>query len=435
MGGVMGRPEIVDIGELPPVGAAPRKMHAQTIRPERFGSPREAFRSEVVDVPSPGPGEVLVAVMAAGVNHNNIWAAQGYPVDVVAQRRRKGAAEPFHIGGSDAAGIVYQVGSGVSNVKVGDEVVVHCVSWDERDPWIRAGNDPLCAPTCEIWGYESNWGSFAQFAKVQARQCFPRPPHLTWAQSAVYFLCGMTAYRMLHHWSPHVVRRGRVALIWGGAGGLGVMAIQLARLAGAVPVAVVSSDARGQSCMELGAAGYIDRSRFDHWGPLTSAINDNAHFKAWVDKVRLFGRAIWDITGSGNNPDLVIEHPGETTMPTSLYVCAPGGMVVTCAGTSGYNASLDLRFLWMRSKRLQGSHAADDVEAAAFNSLVHRRLIDPCLAHSFAFEDTGLCHQLMKENRHPPGNMAILVGASKMEAAGPAATPLALAAGAASAPA
>jgi crotonyl-CoA carboxylase/reductase len=109
-GGVMGHPEIVDIGELPPVGAVPRKMHAQTIRPERFGSPREAFRSEVVDVPSPGPGEVLVAVMAAGVNHNNIWAAQGYPVDVVAHRRRKGAPEPFHIGGSDAAGIVYQVG-------------------------------------------------------------------------------------------------------------------------------------------------------------------------------------------------------------------------------------------------------------------------------------------------------------------------------------
>src|ERR1700723_3826116 len=84
-GGLMGHPEIVDIGELPPLGAVPRKMNAQTIRPERFGSPREAFRSEVVDVPAPGPGEVLVAVMAAGVNHNNIWAAQGYPVDVVAQ--------------------------------------------------------------------------------------------------------------------------------------------------------------------------------------------------------------------------------------------------------------------------------------------------------------------------------------------------------------
>ncbi|HKF49649.1 MAG TPA: crotonyl-CoA carboxylase/reductase [Terracidiphilus sp.] len=420
MGHTLSYLEIVELGERPPLGVVPRRMYAQAIRQDRFGSPACAMKQEIVDVPEPGPGEVLVAVMAAGVNHNTVWAAQGSPVDVIAYRQRRGAPEAFHIGGSDASGIVYQVGPGVTRVKVGDEVVLHCMQWDEDDPWIRGSNDPLCAPSCRVWGYESNWGSFAQFCKVQARQCYPKPRHLSWAESAVYFLCGMTAYRMLHHWSPNHVSPGDVVLVWGGAGGLGVMAIQLARLAGAIPVAVVSSPERGERCLTLGAAGYIDRTRFDHWRPLTSDINDHAKFLEWTDQVRKFGKAIWEITGNGNNPSLVVEHPGEQTMPTSLYVCAPGGMVVTCAGTSGFNATLDLRFLWMRSKRLQGSHAADDADAAAFNNLICEGKIQPCLAHTFAFEDTGLCHQWMSENRHPAGNMAILVGASKLEPTGPA---------------
>src|SRR5262249_40284594 len=148
------------------------------------------------------------------------------------------------------------------------------------------------------------------------------------------------------------------------------------RLAGAQPIAVVSSKERGEECVRLGAVGYVDRTRFDHWGPLTTAINEPDAFMAWTAKTREFGRAIWDITGRGQNPRLVIEHPGEATMPTSIYVCAPGGMVVTCAGTSGYNATLDARLLWMRSKRLQGSHAADDSEAARFNDLVRNEQID-----------------------------------------------------------
>ena len=411
--------EIVEVGELPPLGIVPRKMYAQTIRQERYGHPLQAIQQEVVDVPSLNPGEVLVAIMAAGVNHNNVWAAQGYPVDVVAQRRRHGASESFHIGGSDASGIVYQVAPDVTSVKVGDEVVLHCMQWDEADPWIREQNDPLCASSCQVWGFESNWGSFAQFAKVQARQCYPRPKHLSWAESAVYSLCGMTAYRMLYHWMPNRIAPGQVVLVWGGAGGLGVMAIQLARLAGAIPVAVVSSDARGEHCLRLGAAGYINRTLFDHWGPLSSEINDSNHFHHWTEKVRHFGKAIWEITGAGNNPSLVLEHPGEQTMPTSLYVCSPGGMVVTCAGTSGFNASLDLRFLWMRSKRLQGSHAADDVEASAFNQLILDGKVQPCLSYTFSFAETGLCHQWMSDNRHPPGHMAVLIGASRMESSGP----------------
>src|SRR5215207_3538409 len=100
----------------------------------------------------------------------------GTPVDVIRlhrQARDAGDDEGFHIGGSDASGIVYAVGEAVKNVKVGDEVVVHCGVWDESDPLIVAGGDPALSNSFRIWGFDGNWGSFAQFARVQAHQCLP----------------------------------------------------------------------------------------------------------------------------------------------------------------------------------------------------------------------------------------------------------------------
>ncbi|TGM46188.1 crotonyl-CoA carboxylase/reductase [Leptospira vanthielii] len=407
----MSNVEIVPVGELPPIGVVPKKMHAQVIRPERYGEPKTSFQAEVIDVPEIGPNEVLVATMAAGVNYNNVWAALGYPVDVIAARNKKGEPEKFHIGGSDASGIVYKVGAEVKNVKVGDEVVVHCAMWDPKDPWVLSGKDPMYAPSQIIWGYESNWGSFAQFCKVQDHQCLPRPQHLTWEASAAYMLVAATAYRMLHHWKPNDVKPGDVALIWGGAGGLGAMAIQIVKAAGGVPIAVVSSDDKIDFCKNLGAAGVINRNKFKHWGALTSDINKPEAFVEWTKQAREFGKAIWDIAGKGKNPQIVFEHPGESTLPTSVFVCETGGMVVICAGTSGFNATADLRYLWMRQKRLQGSHFANDDNCRDLNQLVIDKKVDPVLAETYRFEQTGECHQLMRENKHPAGNMSILVGA------------------------
>ena len=185
--------ELYDMGEAPPLGEVPSKMHAWLIRPERFGEPNDAFQLEVMDVPPIADDEVLVYVMAAGVNYNNVWAALGIPVDVIGARNKQGEPERFHIGGSDASGIVYQVGKDVTNVRVGDEVVIHCGTWSRDCAWVKAGNDPMYSPTFRIWGYETNWGSFAQFTKVQAHQCLPKPEHLSWEAAAAYMLVGATA--------------------------------------------------------------------------------------------------------------------------------------------------------------------------------------------------------------------------------------------------
>jgi crotonyl-CoA carboxylase/reductase len=402
--------DLYEIGDIPPLGEIPRRMYAQLIRPERFGEPQKAFQIEEIDVPEVGPHDALVLVMAAGINYNNVWAGRGVPIDITKVHGRFGEPTEFHIGGSDASGIVYAVGEKVTNVKIGDRVVIHCGQWDVEA--VPPGTDPMFHPSYRIWGYESNWGSFAQFTKVQAHQCMPKAPHLTWEQAAAPTLVGATAYRMLHGWPPNVVKEGDAILVWGGAGGLGSMAIQLAAAVGAKPVAVVSSDEKIDFCKKLGAVGVINRKNFDHWGMLPHWTDEKA-FADWTEGAKKFGKAFWDALGEKRAPAIVFEHPGESTIPTSIFLCETGGMVVICAGTTGYNATVDLRYLWMRQKRLQGSHFANDEQAYAFNDLVVAGKIDPCLSQTFTFDGIGDCHQLMFENRHPEGNMAALVCAPR----------------------
>ncbi len=405
--------DVYEIGEVPPLGTVPRYMYAQVIRRERFGQPAQAFQVEKVEVPAElKPNEVLLLVMAAGINFNNVWAALGSPLDVIKVHEREGDTSGYHIGGSDASGIVYAIGSDVRSVKVGDRVVVHCGWWDESEPLVQNGGDPTLSSTFRIWGYETNWGSFGQFTKVQAHQCLPKAPHLSWEEAAAPTLVGATAYRMLRNWPPHTVEKADVVLVWGGAGGLGSMAIQIAREFGGIPIAVVSNPDKFDFCQRLGAKGCINRKEFSHWGMLPHWTDTEA-YNRWAEGARAFGKAIWDALGERRNPRIVFEHPGEDTVPTSIFVCDTGGMVVICAGTSGYNAVVDLRYLWMRQKRFQGSHFANDENAAAFNQLVIDGRIDPCLGRAFGFEEIGDCHQLMYEGRAPEGNMAALVSAPR----------------------
>ena len=404
--------DLYEIGEDPPVGVVPESMYAQVIRRESYGKPEQAFLRETVPVPEIGPNEALVYVMAAGINYNNVWAALGTPVDVIGTHRKRGDETGYHIGGSDASGIVYAIGSDVTNVEVGDRVVVHCGMWDDDDPFIKAGGDPIVSSTARIWGYETNWGSFAQFTKVQSHQCLPKPEHLTWEAAAAYMLVGATVFRMLTNWPPHDVQSGDPVLVWGGSGGLGSMAIQVAKAFGARPVAVTSSDEKGEYTKRLGAVGYINRKDFTHWGVPPSTDDEHTdEYGDWTKGARAFGKRFWEELGERKSPRIVIEHPGQDTIPTSLLVCDNGGMVVICAGTSGYDAVVDLRYLWMRQKRLQGSHFANDEQAAGINDLVIAEKVHPALSKTYRFADVGLAHQLMHEGKQPSGNMAVLVSA------------------------
>ncbi|WP_297620714.1 crotonyl-CoA carboxylase/reductase [uncultured Roseicyclus sp.] len=397
--------DLYEMGEVPPLGHVPARMYGWILRQERHGDPVDALKVEVVDVPKLDSHDVLVLVMAAGVNYNGVWACLGKPVSVFLQHKA-----PYAIIGSDAAGIVWAVGDKVTRWKVGDEVVVHC-NQDDGDDEECNGGDPMLSPSQRIWGYETADGSFAQFTRVQSQQLMPRPKHLTWEESACYTLTLATAYRMLFGHEPHDLKPGQNVLVWGASGGLGSFAIQLINAAGANAIGVISDEDKRQFVMDLGAKGVINRKDFNCWGRLPEVGTDA--YKDWFNEVRRFGKAIWDITGKGINVDMVFEHPGEATFPVSTFVVKRGGMVVICAGTSGYNCTFDVRHMWSHQKRLQGSHFAHLKQAAAANKLMLDRRIDPCMSEVFPWEDLPLAHMKMLKNEHKPGNMAVLVQAPR----------------------
>jgi crotonyl-CoA carboxylase/reductase len=137
-------------------------------------------------------------------------------------------------------------------------------------------------------------------------------------------------------------------------------------------------------------------------------------YKEWFTETRKFGKAIWEITGKGNNVDMVFEHPGEATFPVSTFVCKRGGMVVICAGTTGYNLTFDVRYMWMHQKRLQGSHFANLKQAASANKLMVEQRLDPCMSEVFGWDEIPAAHTKMRRNEHKPGNMAVLVQSPKV---------------------
>ncbi|MFM9042575.1 MAG: crotonyl-CoA carboxylase/reductase, partial [bacterium] len=339
----------IDISEITKVetqpGELPEKMAAWVIREEREGEPKDAFALEEIETPEPGAFEVVVRVMAAGVNFNNVWAALGEPVSVFGHGDHPEYGH--HIGGSDASGIVWKVGDGVTRWKPGDEVVIHCNQASYEDVEVH-GLDPMAAPSQRIWGYETTWGSFAEFTKVQAQQLLPRPQNLSWAEAASYGLTYFTAYRMLMERAK--MQTGDNVLIWGAAGGLGVFAIQLCKASGANAVGVVSSDEKGELVKELGAVDYINRNEFVEMmrtGDETPA-EEKERFKA----SREFAKRVKEILGDA--PDVVFEHVGKATFPTSVYTVKPFGKVIICGATSGYELDFDVRYLWMRQKEILG---------------------------------------------------------------------------------
>ena len=397
--------DLYAVGEMPPLGHVPAQMYAWAIRRERHGDPDKAMLVEVVDTPEIDAHEVLVLVMAAGVNYNGVWAALGTPISPF-----DGHGEPFHIAGSDASGIVWKVGDKVSRWKVGDEVVIHC-NQDDGDDEECNGGDPMFSPSQRIWGYETPDGSFAQFTRVQAQQLMRRPPHQSWEESACYTLTLATAYRMLFGHKPHELRPGQNVLVWGASGGLGSYAIQLINTAGGNAIGVISDEDKREFVMGLGAKGVINRKDFKCWGQMPTV--NTPEYKEWFNEVRKFGKAIWEITGKGNNVDIVFEHPGEQTFPVSVFLVKRGGMVVICAGTTGYNLTLDARYLWMHQKRVQGSHFANLKQASAANQLMVERRLDPCLSEVFPWDEIPAAHMKMLKNVHKPGNMAVLVQAPR----------------------
>jgi len=399
----------IDIGGVSKIdvvpGELPSVMAAWVLRPEREGDLDTAYEVEEVEVPEPGPFEVVVRVMAAGVNFNSIWAALAQPISVFGYGDHPDYGH--HIGGSDASGIVWKVGVGVTRWKPGDEVVVHANQASYEDPEVH-GLDPLAAPSQLGWGYQTTWGSFAQFCKVQAQQLLPKPPSLSWVDASAYGVTHFTAYRMLI--DQCALQAGHNVLIWGAAGGLGVFATQLCRAAGANAVGVVSTQEKGELAKSLGAVDYIDRNEFA--GIVRKGGEDADEEQQRFEATRLFARRVREILGDA--PDIVFEHVGKETFPASVFTAKPFGKVVICGATTGYDLDFDVRYLWMRQKQIIGSHAFNAYECWRANELIREGKIRPVMWRALGFGELPEAHRLVQENRHI-GKISIFVGATDVD--------------------
>jgi len=302
------------------------------------------------------------------------------------------------------------VGENVKRWKVGDEVIIHC-NMDDGDDEECNGGEPMLSKSQRIWGYETADGSFAQFTTVQSRQLLKKPNHLTWEESGCYTLTLATAFRMLFGHPPNTLRPGQNVLVWGSSGGIGSMAIQICKAVGANAIGVVSDDEKMKFVKDLGAIGVLNRKKYNCFGKLPD-VKDQNSYAEYIKKCRVLGKDIWELTGK-KDVDLVFEHPGESTFPVSCYLVKSGGMVVICAGTSGYNLTMDARYVWMRQKRIQGSHFANLFQANEANNMMINRQIKPLMSECFSWEEIPKAHTKMMKNEHLPGNMSVLVQAKK----------------------
>ena len=366
--------------------------------------PRKSVHVGEVATPELAPDEVYLAVMASSINFNTVWSSIFEPMPTFGFLDRLGResywgarhAHEHHVLGSDASGVVLQTGSAVRNWTAGDRVVVHCNYVDDQDPFSH--DDSMMATNQRIWGFESNFGGLAQLSIVKANQLMPKPTHLTWEEASVNALCASTSYRMLVGGNAARMKQGDSVLIWGASGGLGGYACQFVLNGGGVPIGVVSSPDKVELLNGLGVDHVIDRKEAD--------------YRFWTDEFhqdetewRRLGK---DIRGlAGDDPDIVFEHPGRSTMGASVFVAKRGGQIVTCAATSGYMIEYDNRHLWMKLKRIVSSHFANYREAFETNRLIDRGVIQPILSKTFRLDEVGEAAFQVHHNLHE-GKLGVL---------------------------
>ena len=318
---------------------------------DRHGGP-EVLQYRDVPIPEVSPVDVLIRVKATALNYNDIWGREGVP----------GIEFPFpHISGSDASGIIEEVGSAVRNVQPGDEVVVSpCVSCGYCRHCI--GGEPMFCSQFKEWGFQTGPldGAEAEYVKISARNVVAKPKDLPFEEAASMPLVLGTAWRMLV--TRAKIKPGDFVLIWGGAGGLGCMAVQICNLFHARAIGVVGSDEKAEALEELGAPYIINR------------------------KTENVLREIRKIT-KRKGVDIVFEHVGETTWQTSINALRWAGTLVVCGATTGFKAVTDLRFLWNKQQNYLGSHSATTAEVLEAIRFVETGQIRPVIKEVMPLKD------------------------------------------------
>ncbi|MEU5809430.1 MULTISPECIES: crotonyl-CoA carboxylase/reductase [unclassified Streptomyces] len=359
---------------------------------------RKALHVGNVPMPELAPDEVLIAVMASSVNYNTVWSSIFEPLPTFNFLKAYGKLgrwqarhdQPYHVLGSDAAGVVVRTGDGVRRWKIGDHVTVSPVQVDDQEP--AAHGDGMLSADQRAWGYETNFGGLADYAVVRASQLVPKAAHLTWEEAACATACAGTAYRMLVSDNGGRMKQGDVVLIWGASGGVGAYAVQLVKQGGGIAVGVVSSEEKARRLRDLGCDVVINRAE------LGIGDGDGTDPEQVIAAGKRLGSIIRRETGE--DPHIVFDCMGKATFGISMFVLRRGGALVTCGSSTGYLHQYDNRYLWMKLKRIIGCHGANMQEQWETNRLIDLGHIMPTLSRSYPLAEIGEATRLMQENAH-----------------------------------
>ena len=322
---------------------------------------------EEVPIPSVSKSQVLVEIKAAALNHLDIWVRKGIP----------GVPLPCILG-SDGSGIVKEIGSEVSSVKVGDEVLIQPLDYCENCRFCNMGKENYC----ESWGIlgENKNGTQCEFLVTDKRHIYPKPGHLSFEESAGFALVAQTAYAMLLKRAK--VKKSETVFIWGASSGVGSMAIQIAKEKECFVIAATSSDIKKKMAENLGADEVINHT-----------------FENVEEKVKKFT--------NGNGVDVVFEHVGGETWGTSLKILGKGGRLVTCGATTNPKVNIDLRHLFSKQQSILGSTMGD---VSAFNEvlqLLNQQKIQPVAYTVFPMEKIQDAHGYL-ENGQQSGKVILV---------------------------
>ena len=309
----------------------------------------EKLSYEDLPMPQIGPGEVLIRVKACALNHLDIWIRQGNP------------AYPMpmpHVSGSDIAGLVESVGAQVEGIQVGQRVVVspgvscwHC-------EFCLAGRENFCRSYSLIGAMMH--GGYAEYVRVPFRNVLPIPENLSFEQAAAFPLVSVTASHML--FALGGLQHGETALIMGAGSGVGSMAIQMAKLAGARVITTVGTDDKIPKAVTLGADAVINHAK-----------------EKVADRVKLLTE--------GRGVDVVIEHIGPEVWDNCLASLTKGGRLITCGATTGAEVKLDLRYVYSRQFTIKGAYMGTRAELVKAAEFVGRKKLNPVIDRTYPLRE------------------------------------------------
>lgn len=338
----------------------------QAVRIHKHGGP-EVLQYETAPDPKPEVGEVVVQIKAAAMNHLDLWVRRGVP----------GIPLPMILG-SDGAGIISEVGDGVNKYNVGEEVCIQPLTYCGHCRFCSRGQENYCNQI-GILG-ETQDGTHCEFIAVSESNICSKPNHLSFEEAAAFPLTAQTAYSMLIRRAK--IQPGETVFIWGAGSGVGIMAIEIAKVKGCQIITTGGSEEKRTHAKSIGADLVLDH------------YNDNV-----VDKVKEFT--------AGKGVDVVFEHVGEATWETSMKILGKGGRLVTCGATTGPKVNIDVRHLFIKQQTFMGSTMGD---LAAFDdclSLVADGKIKPVIDRSFPFSAIRDAHDHL-ENGNQIGKVILL---------------------------